>query len=75
MKIKCLTKFKDVIEGVPVTFELEDQCSVPDEDGARFCAAGWAQDMDGKVATGEPTGGATTLQIHNSTLGVTSTTL
>jgi len=70
MKIKCLTRFLD---GATV-YELDDQCTVPDEDGARFCAAGWAEDMDGKVATGKPTGGAATLAIHNSTLGVSSTT-
>jgi len=71
MKIKCLTKFLD---GATV-FELDDQCTVSDEDGARFCAAGWAEDMDGVVPTGEPTGGVTRLSIHNSTLRSASATV
>jgi hypothetical protein len=71
MKIKCLTKFLDGV----IQFELDDQCTVSDEDGARFCSNGWAEDMDGKVPTAEPTGGATTLQVHNSTLATSSPTV
>ena len=34
-------------------FEAGDIRTVPDDLGAYFCAAGWAQDVDGAVATGE----------------------
>jgi hypothetical protein len=30
-----------------------DTITVPDECGGRWCAAGWAKDVEGKVATGE----------------------
>lgn len=30
-----------------------DRFTVPDEVGARWCAAGWAKDMSGNVPTGE----------------------
>ncbi len=75
MKIEALTQFKDEVDGLPVTFELGDVCTVPDADGERFCAAGWAKDTSGAVATGEPTGGAAKLEVHNSTLGTSSTKL
>lgn len=75
MKIECLTKFKDVVDDLPTTFEPGDQCTINDADGARFCANGWAKDLSGSVVTGESASGATNLDTHKSTLGVTNTTL
>lgn len=75
MRIKCLTKFKDTVDGVPVTFELGDICTVPDEDGARFCATGWAEDLGGSAATGDPAAGSTDLDIQSAVSGHASKTL
>jgi hypothetical protein len=69
MKIECLTTFKDTDNGTPATFHLGDVLTVSDEDGARFCAAGWAKDTSGQVPTAEPTGGASKLDIHNAAVG------
>lgn len=30
-----------------------DVITVPDDTGAAWCAAGWAKDVNGKIATGE----------------------
>lgn len=75
MRIKCLTKFKDTADGVPVTFEADDICTVSDEDGARFVSAGWAEDLGGAVATGEPATGGTDLDIANVKSGHSSNTV
>lgn len=32
--------------------ELGDRFTVPDDVGAMWCAAGWAKDLSGQVATG-----------------------
>lgn len=41
---------------------------VPDGDGARYCAAGWARDMSGSVGTGEKVSGEnTTLEVGGMT--------
>ena len=71
MKIEALTTFLDGRD----RFEAGDIRSVSDVDGARFVAAGWAKDISGAIATGTVAAGATDLEIHNSTLGVTSATL
>lgn len=33
--------------------ELGDRFTVPDDVGSMWCAAGWAKDLSGQVATGE----------------------
>ena len=71
MKIEALTTFLDGRD----RFELGDIRTVSDEDGARFCAAGWAKDVSGQTATGEAATGEADLAIHNSTLGSSSTNL
>ncbi len=70
MKIQILNTFLDGRD----RYEAGDIRTVPDDDGARFVAAGWAKDLAGQVATGEPATGEAALDIHKSTLGVTSTT-
>lgn len=62
MKITCLTAFK---EGRDL-FEKDDVRTVPDEDGARFIANGWA------VAGGEPVApadGVVTLDVQDAQMG------
>lgn len=71
MKIKCLTTFLDG----RTRFEKDDLCTVPDEDGARFCANGWAEDQGGAVATAEPAAGSTDLDIANVKSGHSSNTV
>ena len=48
MKILVLTDFKDGRD----QFVKDDIRTVSDEDGARFVANGWANDTEGRVATG-----------------------
>lgn len=71
MKIKCLTPFLDG----RTRFEQDDLCTVPDADGARFCAAGWAEDVSGTVATGDPAAASTDLDIANVKSGHSSNTV
>ena len=68
MKIEALTTFLDGRD----RYEKGDIRTVPDADGARFCAAGWAKDISGAVATGAPAAGETTLDIANATHASTS---
>jgi len=70
MKIQALTTFLDGRD----RFEAGDIRTVPDADGARFCANGWAADVTGQTATGTAAAGTADLNIHTSKLGVTSTT-
>lgn len=63
MKIKCLTTFLDGAE----RFEQDDVRTVSDERGAAFVAAGWAEDVAGRVATGKPATGSADLDIDNVT--------
>jgi len=69
MKIEALTTFLDGRD----RYEAGDIRTVSDEDGARFCAAGWAKDITGAAATGEATAGTVDLAIRNSTLGTADT--
>lgn len=71
MKIEALSTFLDGRD----RFEAGDIRSVPDADGSRFCAAGWAKDISRSVATGDAASGATDLAVDNSTLGTSSTKL
>lgn len=67
MKIKATTLFLDGAD----RFEAGDERTVPDERGAYFVANGWAEDVAGRVATGEAEAAATTdLNINNSGLGL-----
>lgn len=63
MKINALTTFLDGRD----RYEKDDERTVSDEDGARFVAAGWAEDLSGTVATGVAAVGATNLQVDNLT--------
>lgn len=47
MKIEVLETFLDG----PSRYEAGEVRVVSDEDGAHFCAAGWAKDLDGAVPT------------------------
>lgn len=47
MKVKMLEK---VLHGRDI-FEKDDIRSIPDELGAYFCNCGWAEDIDGNMAT------------------------
>jgi hypothetical protein len=49
MKIEALESIKS--DGY--LLDPEDVKTVPEEVGARWCAAGWARDTSGAVATGE----------------------
>lgn len=60
MKIKCLTTFLDGTR----RFEMGDDVTVPDADGARFCGHGWAQQVGGEAAA--PAAGDVTLQVHGT---------
>lgn len=64
MKIHCLTTFLDGRD----RFEQGDTRTVDDADGARFVAAGWAEDLSGIQSTGAAVQGETSLDIHNSNL-------
>lgn len=69
MKIECTVTFLDGA----IRYETGDVRTVSDKDGSRFCAAGWAKDISGAVATPAPITGNADLAIHNSTLGVSDT--
>jgi len=45
-----------------------DTITVPDDVGARWCAYGWASDVEGKVATGERVEGAREVIAHDLNL-------
>lgn len=64
MRIECTTTFLDGTD----RFEAGDIRTVDDERGARLVANGWAKDLSGRVATGEPAGNAD-LNIANSRIG------
>jgi hypothetical protein len=49
MKIEALESIKS--DGY--ILDKEDVKTVPDEVGMKWCAAGWARDVSGTVATGE----------------------
>lgn len=63
MKIKCLTTFIDGKE----RFEEDDVRTVDDDRGARFVAHGWAEDVAGRVATGQAPN-VENLEINSSTI-------
>lgn len=46
------------IDGKLVKFQLNDEVAVTDEIGELCVGAGWADDVDGKVETGERVPGA-----------------
>lgn len=66
MKIKCLTPFLDGTD----RFEVDDTRTVDDERGARFIAAGWAEDLSGALPTGEPTSAPADLSIQAGNLNL-----
>lgn len=61
MKIECLTTFLD---GKDRYHEGETRL-VDDHIGARFVAAGWARDTEGKVATGDSSAQEVNLDVQN----------
>jgi len=52
-------------------FEGETR-KVTREECGLFCGVGWAEDVDGEVATGEPDTGPKELEVHSVRMGVTS---
>ena len=65
MKIKATATFLNGTD----RFEKDDERTVSDERGAYFVANGWAEDVAGRVATGEAAA-TTDLNINNSGLGL-----
>jgi len=65
MKIQVLSTFLDGTD----RFEKDDCRTVSDDDGARFVANGWAEYVDGRVATGASASGETNLSVNNSVIG------
>jgi hypothetical protein len=63
MRIEIHTPFLDGRD----RFEKDDIRTVPDEDGARFIAHGWASTVGGNAT--DAAQGETTLNIHNAALG------
>lgn len=53
--------------------EQGDRLTVPDQVGAKWCAHGWARDLDGAIATGERRVVNARLDVDTGTHGVTST--
>lgn len=49
MKIEAL----EAIKSDGYVLDAEDTKTVPDDIGARWCAAGWAKDLAGVIQTGE----------------------
>jgi hypothetical protein len=71
MKIEALESIKS--DGY--VLDPEDVKTVPDDIGARWCAAGWARDTSGAVATGERTVLNAKLAVNNVSLSVKSNTV
>lgn len=67
MKIKVLEP-NGILDG-KTRYHFEDVVTVSDEDGAYFCGNGWAEDMDGKVATAQRTLHEVKLDIRGSKHG------
>jgi|CXWJ01.1.fsa_nt_gi uncharacterized protein YPO0396 len=65
MKIQVLSTFLDGTD----RFEKDDCRTVDDDRGSRFVANGWANDVDGRVATGSEQTAETTLDIKNAVMG------
>ena len=73
MRIVCDTKFKDTVDGIPVTFEKGDICSVPERDGARFLGHGWAHEAGSDAPSGDGSQAPVDLDVQNGVLGSKST--
>ena len=71
MKIQVLCTFKNGKDH----FEKDDIRTVSDEDGTRFCEAGWVKNVSSDVITSEPVAGGADLKIDKSVLGSSSTSL
>lgn len=69
MRIEAL----ESIKSGPYVLDEGDRKSVPDEIGQRWCALGWAKDVDGVVPTGERVVTRNTLEVHNVKIGVADT--
>ena len=52
--------------------ERGDSIRVPDEVGTRWCALGWARDVEGKVPSGERVVLDARLDVHTAVQGLTS---
>lgn len=63
MRIEITTTFLDGVD----RFEAGDVRTVDDERGARFVAAGWAKDQDGRVSVASTE--AVTLDVKNAVMG------
>ena len=69
MQIKCLENFLDG----PHDFKKDDVRTVSDEDGERFVKNGWAEDVEGKVETGDRNAShGKKLDIDNSVISTNS---
>lgn len=68
MKIECKTTFLDGRD----RYVQGDVREVPDADAERFVAAGWAVASSSSAHAATPGASSVDLDIHNSTLGVTS---
>ena len=68
MRIKCTTRFKDTVDGLPASFEKGDVRSVSERDGARFIGHGWAVE-ESDVPKDVPFQPSVDLDVHKSKLG------
>lgn len=67
MKVEILEETG--IREAGIHYAHEDQVTVPDEVGARWCGAGWAKDLAGNVETGERrTDGNVMLSVDNAVI-------
>lgn len=69
--MKFIIVLMDFLEG-HVQFYKDEKVKVTREEAARFCSAGWAQDLEGEYKTGAPNTGDTKLVGIDSKHGVVS---
>lgn len=54
-------------------YTFNDICTVPDDEGQHFVTMGWAEDLDGNVATGDRNAmHGKVLEVQNGHIGLTS---
>lgn len=69
--MKFILVLLDFKEG-HVQYYKDEKVRVEREDAAKFCSAGWAQDLEGEFKTGAPNLGDTKLKGIDSKHGVVS---
>lgn len=72
--MKTIDMLTDVRDPSGSYFKGERRIVLP-EIAYYFCAQGWARDVSGEIATGEPDTSPKTLEVQNGSVGHTATTL